>query len=239
MNNIRSSSWLSILAYTVGVAIGFFLILVGAWADMESGAYDFPRLANAGLGGLRCPVLMTREETGIISLSLSNPTDNPITPSVKVQISTDIFPQEITENVELMPGESRRLEWPVTSENIDLGWFVFAKVMRFSTYPLPSQETTCGIFVIDIPGTGRVFFPVLVTLSLIGMGWGLLQINRSLPASEWLRKHRGSLTFLALMIVLGLLLIVVGGWIFSLLVLVVILLLIIILSSSLVIDRSR
>lgn len=239
MNNIRSSRWLSVLAYTVGVGVGFFLILVGAWADVESGAYDFPRLANAGLGGLRCPVLMTREETGTISLRLSNPTDNPITPSVKVQVSTDTLPQEFTENIELLPGESSWLEWPVTSENIDLGWFILAKVMRFSTYPLPSQEATCGIFIIDFPGTGRVLFPVLVTLSLIGLGWGLLQINRSQPANTWLSKHRGSLTFLALMIGLGLLLIVVSGWIFSLLALVVILLLIVILSSSLAIDRSR
>lgn len=239
MNNARSSLLFGSLAYTIGVAIGFFLVLVGAWADLESGAYEFPRLANAGLSGLRCPVLMTPAERGSMSLRLSNPTSNPITPSVKAQISTALLPQEFTDHVELKPGESKRLEWLITSENIDLQWFVFAKVMLYSADPLPSQETTCGIFVMDLPGTGRVLFPGMVALSVICMGGGMLQIYRSRAGNEWLRKHQGSLAFLALMIGLGLILIVMGGWIASLLVLVVILLLIIILSSSLVIDKSR
>ena len=239
MKYARSSLLFGSLAYTVAVALGFFLVLVGAWADVESGAYGFPRLANAGLSGLRCPVLMTPAETGIISLRLSNPTSSPITPSVKVQISTASLPQEFTGHAELAPGESRRLEWPVTSENIDLGWFVFAKVMLYSADPLPSQEATCGIFVVDLPGAGSVLFPGMAALSIIGMGWGLFQINRSRAGNEWMRKHQGSLSLLALLTGLGLVLIVMGGWIASLLAVVVILLLIIILSSSLVIDKSR
>jgi hypothetical protein len=33
-------------------------------------------------------------------------------------------------------------------------------------------EATCGIFIIDLPGTGRMIIPVFVVLSFLGMGWG-------------------------------------------------------------------
>lgn len=225
--------------YTIGVAIGFFLILVGAWADMESSAYDFPRLANAGLGGLHCPILMTSGETGTISLDVSNRTGDQISPSIKALISTGLLPEESLEPIQLTPGESKRLEWRVDTRNIDMGRFIFAKVLLFSAHPLPSQEATCGIFIIDLPGTGRVLLPVLTSLSLLGMGWGLYKIKSSRASKDMSRKYMESMTFLALVIILGLLLSFMGGWVLSLLVLVVALLLIVILSSSVLIARSK
>ena len=226
--------------YAIGVIIGFLLILVGAWADMESSAYGFPRLASAGLNGMRCPILMTSGETGKVSLNVSNPTGAPISPSIKTQISTALLPEEFLEHIQLTPGESKRLEWRVDTENIDMGRFIFAKVLLFSAHPLPSQEATCGIFVIDLPGTGRMLYSVLTILSLTGMGWGLYRIKTSRGGSNDIsKKYVGSMTFLAIVIVLGLLLGFIGSWILSLLVLVVALLLIVILFSSVLIARSR
>ena len=237
MKNNQRSLWLDISSYGMGVIVGFFLIFVAAWADMEASAYDFPRLANAGLGGLRCPVLMTPDETGTIALDVSNPTEGQISPSRKTLISTRIFPEEFLDGIQLTPGESKRLEWTVDAENIDLGSFIFAKVLLYSAYPLPTREATCGIFIIDLPGTGRVIVPVLMALSLISMGWGLYRIYGLRTSNERLRKHMGSMTFLAILIGLGLVLSFLGGWISSLLVLVVSLLLIIILLGSLLMDK--
>ena len=225
--------------YAIGIAIGFFLILVGAWADMEASAYGFPRLANAGLGGLRCPILMTSGEAGMISLNVSNPTDAQISPSIKALVSTALLPEEFLEHIQLTPGESKRLEWRVDIRNIDLERFIFAKVLLYSAYPLPSQEATCGIFIIDLPGSGRMLVPVLTSLSLIGIGWGLYRIKSSHASKDMSRKYMGSMTFLALVILSGLLLSFTGGWILSLLVLVVALLLIVILASSVLIAKSR
>jgi hypothetical protein len=226
-----------LLSYGLGVAVGLFLMLVAVWADMESGSYGFARLANAGLGGLHCPVLMTPTETSTISLDVPNPTSNRISPSIRTQISTPLLPEEILENIQLTPGESKRLEWSVDAENIDMGYFIFAKVLLYSAYPLPSREATCGIFIIDLPGTGQMLMPVLMGLSLIGLVWGMHNINRFNTSNARLRKHMSLLTFLSIMIGLGLALSLVGGWIASLLVLVVSLLLIIILLSSLFMDK--
>jgi hypothetical protein len=237
MNNPKRL--LGFLSYGIGVAAGFFLIFVATWADIEANSYDFPRLANAGLGGLRCPVLMTPNETSTISLNVSNPTGNQISPAIKVLISTRLLPEEFLEGFQLMPGEAKRLEWTVDSEHIDLGNFILAKVLLYSAYPLPSREASCGIFVLNLPVTGRVLVPVLMVLSFLSMGWGLYNLSRFGALHGRLSKYMGSITFLAIIISLGLVLSFVGGWLSSLLVLVVALLLIIILLSSLLTDKAR
>jgi hypothetical protein len=237
MNNPKRL--LGFLSYGIGVAVGFFLIFVATWADIEANSYDFPRLANAGLGGLRCPVLMTPDETSTISLNVSNPTGNQISPAIKVLISTRLLPEEFLEGIQLMPGEAKRLEWTVDSEHIDLGNFILAKVLLYSAYPLPSREATCGIFVLNLPGTGRVLVPVLMVLSFLSMGWGLYNLNRLRAVHGRLNKYMGLITFLAIIISLGLVLSFIGGWLSSVLVLVVALLLIIILLGSFATDKAR
>lgn len=238
MRNNPPSLLLGLLSYTIGVAVGLFLILVAAWADLESTMYGFPRLASAGLGGLQCPILMTRDETATISFDISNTTDNPVSPSVRAHISTRLLPEEFLENFELTPGESKRLEWPVDPENIDMERFIFAKVLLFSSHPIPSREATCGIYILDLPGTGQILLPILVALSLVSTGWGLYSINRFRGSNEWLMKHAGSITFLAGIVALGFVLIFIGGWILSLLVVVLALLMIVVLLSSLLVSRS-
>lgn len=232
MKNNRRSPLPGFLAYGVGVAVGLFLIVVSTWADLESSSYGFPRLANAGLGGLRCPVLMTPQEKGTISLHVSNTTSNRLSPSIRTQISTALLPEEFLTDLQLIPGETKRLEWGVDAENIDMGYFIFAKVLLFSAYPIPSREATCGILILDLPVTGKMIVPVLVGLSLISMVWGLHSINRFSTADASMKKHRSAMAFLAIMIGLGLVFIFIGGWIPSLLVLVVSLLLVIILLNS-------
>ena len=238
-NNHQQLRLPGFISYGLGVVVGFFLIFIATWADIEASAYDFPRLANAGLGGLRCPILMTPDETSIISLNVSNPTEDRISPAIKVLISTRLLPEEFLEGMQLTPGESKRLEWAVNAENIDLGNFILAKVLLYSAYPLPSRETSCGIFVLNLPVTGRVLVPVLMVLSFLSMGWGLYTLNKFGALHGRLSKYMGSITFLAIIISLGLVLSFVGGWLSSLLVLVIALLLIIILLSSLLTDKAR
>jgi hypothetical protein len=237
MKNNEGSLLPGLVAYTVGAAVGLFLILIAAWADMESSVYGFPRLAGAGLRGLQCPILMTRGETATISFQLSNPTDDRISPSVKTQISTPLVPEEFLENLRLTPGETTTLKWPVDPGNIDMERFIFAKVLLFSSYPVPSQEATCGIFILDLPGSGRVLLPILIALSLLSMGWGLYQIGRLRAFNHWLRRHRGPLVFLAVIVVIGLVFSFLGGWIPSLLVLVLAVFMILILLGTLLAGR--
>lgn len=239
MKKNQISSLLVYPAYMVGVIVGLYLIVIATWADMESAFYGFSRLADAGLGGFSCPVLMTRDETSTISLKISNKTDNPISPAIKTEISTSHVPEEFLENIELAPGESKKLEWSVGPENMDLEYFIFAKVLMFSAHPLPNREATCGIFIIDLPGSGKVILPILVALSLLGMGWGLYGMNKAGASNEWVEKHVRPMAFLAIIVILGLVVSFMGGWVPSVLLLAVVLLMIVILLGSLFMSERR
>jgi hypothetical protein len=240
MKNNQPSIFLDFTAYVIGAAIGLFLIVISTWADLEATSYGFERLASGGLGGLRCPILMTPEESSTISFTISNPTDDLISPSIKTQVSTALLPEEYLEHLRLAPAASQRLQWTVGPENIDLEKFIFAKVLVYSAYPLPSRETTCGIFVVNLPGNGQVILAILILLSFLGMGWGLYSLNRSRSTSIWLAKRFAGLVFVALVIVIGCILSFTGKWLLSVLLMVVLLLTILVLiGTALTADSKR
>ena len=239
MKNSRRPLLFIIPAYMVGVLIGLCLIVIATWADMESALYGFPRLAQAGLGGFHCPVLMTDHDTNMVSLKVSNPLDQSINPAIMIMISTSTVADEFIENVELAPGESKILEWTVGPDNIDLEHFIFAKVLMYSAYPLPSKEDTCGIFIVNLPGSGKIFLPILVVISLLGMGWGIYGMNRFGFSNGWLEKNFRPMSFLALIVVLGLIVSFMVGWIQAILLLAVAVLMVFILLGSFFMNERR
>ena len=223
---------LGVLIYVLAVVTGLFLIGMSTWGDMEADSYGFQRRASSTLRGLNCPILLTREEPGEISLRVANPTDKPLHPSIRTEISADFDPQVLNESLDLAPGESKRLEWSLQPENIVLGSFILAHVQVYATYPIPNREKTCGILIMDLPGNGRTIVIALVTFTVIGLGWGLYSMSKSA-----LLKNRAPLTwnailFLAGLIVGGLILSLMGSWIPSIGILVVSVLISILLLNS-------
>lgn len=238
--NHKISTLIAYISYAAGLLVGLYLIVVVAWADMESAFYGFNRLADAGLRGFNCPPLMTRGETSSISLRVSNTADSPISPAVRVEISTRSLLQEYNENLNLAPGETQKLEFPVGPENIDLRRFIFAKALVFSAFPLPNQEATCGIYIINLPGSGMTILIVMIALSLLGMGWGVYGMRKSAASNEWAQKHVvRPMNFLAVIVLLGFVTSSTGGWLPSILLLAVAVLMVFILLGTLVMSEGR
>ncbi len=165
-------------------------------------------------------------------MTISNTTDDPIRPAVRTMISTPLASSESVEYIQLAPGESKKLEWEIGPGNIDLKHFIFAKAVVYASYPLPSQETTCGIYILDLPGRGMTILPVLIGMSLIGSGWGLYGIRKWGHPRGWLAKNNRSLAFLAVLVGLGLVVSLLGGWLPGVIVLVLVLLVITIQAGS-------
>lgn len=240
LNNKQTPAFFLLAPYFIGLAAGFFLILLGAWADMEATFYGFPRQGDPGLTGFSCPVLMTRDDVGTISFVATNTADIEIRPSVRILMSSPALPEEHLERIKLAPGESKKFEWRVDADNIDLSEFIFARVLMFSSYPLPSREAVCGIFVLDMPISGRILVPLLVAMSLFGMGWTLYAMNRAkLGGEKWIAKYLPALTFAFVVLILGFILTSMGAWIQSTLTLVIIALLLFILLSSFLLTERR
>src|SRR5262245_9816406 len=117
-NNKSSTSW--IVIFTLGALVSLALTVIATWSDLEAAFYGFDRRASTPLRGLRCPVLMNRNETGVVSVKISNTTDRKLSPSVRADFSTRLTPDFTLESVEIPAGESRTVEWSVGPENIDL-----------------------------------------------------------------------------------------------------------------------
>jgi hypothetical protein len=239
MKNNKSPLFLPFLIYGIGLAVGLILIAISTWADLEATFYGFPRQANAGLGGFNCPVLMTRDETGTISLVVANTTTSRVSPSIKTMISTPGLLEEYTERVVIEPDQSEEFEWQVDVDNVDLERFIFAKALIFAAYPLPTRETTCGIFVLNAPGSGRSIMPLLVMFSLACAGWGFFAMYKLRETNKWVAKNLGALAFMLVLLIIGFFSILKGWWMLSILILIVVLLMFIILPSSALLSERR
>ena len=234
----QTNSIFGVLFYVSAVVTGLFLTVISAWGDMEAASYGFPRRASAPLQGLTCPILLTRNEPGVISLRISNPTEKPLHPSARTEISADFEPQIFNESIDLAPGESKSLEWSLRPENVVLGNFILANVQVYATYPIPNREKTCGIFIIDLPGSGKTILTALVVFTVVGLGWGLYSMSKS-----GLLKNRAPLTWNAIilltaLIVGGLILSFMGSWLPSIATLVVSTLISLILINSLILKQN-
>ncbi|NOH01173.1 MAG: hypothetical protein HND47_03955 [Chloroflexi bacterium] len=181
---------------------------------------------------------MTANESSVISLKLSNTTDGKISPTILVETSSPATAFEFTEHVELAAGESLSREWHVGPENLDLKRFIFARALVYSAYPFPDRETTCGIFILKLPGSGTVIAWGTILLSLLGMGGGLYGVYQARGPEQRGVDLAQQLTFLSLVVLLGLVTAFMGWWIFGILALVISLLFVLI-SAGILIGRSH
>lgn len=235
-NTFRYNFFLSLFVF--GVVCGLTLIVLSTWADLEAAYYGFARRAGSGLRGLSCPVLMTRDEVNTITLKVTNPTDRKLSPAIRMEISSPAMAFLYSDYVELQAGESIVKEWEIGPENVDLKRFIFAKVLVYASYPVPDRENTCGVFIVDLPGRGAVIAWAMVLLSLLGMGAGLYGLSQVKDEERSGADLARQLSFLAVVVILGLITVYLGMWIQGILVLVIALLFSVI-ASGLVVNRNK
>jgi hypothetical protein len=205
---------LGLLLYAVGILIGVALIGSIIFADIEATFYGFKTITNKSLSSLRCPVFVTRDGQNKIKASVTNTTDKIAKPIMRVNFSNPgpLTPEQSI--FELQPGETRKFEWTVSQENIDLGNFIFVNVLVYSFYSVPARQSTCGMVYLDIPiisGTLLlvllVFFFGLFTVA----GYVLWESNTGPLTNRTIDLSRG-LKFLAGLVLVGICLSYPGWW---------------------------
>ena len=221
MRNKQPAPILPILLFAIGVITGLTLSALATWPDFEASSYQFARNTNTPLNGLRCPIILNRNETGTVSLTVSNTTDRLLTPSVKTQISTSGEPISFLEPLRLAAGQAKKLEWKIGPENIDLHYFIFVKALVYASYPIPNREATCGTFIMDLPFGGTTFLILMSTLSLASMGGGLFILSRINQRPERAEINLRPMYFLAILILTALIVSFMGWWIQSIVVIVI------------------
>jgi hypothetical protein len=216
-----------VILTVAGILMGLLLALLAAWADYESTAYGFPRRAQTSLQGLTCPVFIGKYEHGTVSIKISNPTERTLSPGIRTQISTPFEPDSRIEYVQLAPGEHITLQRTIGPENVDLGMFIFVDALVYSIYPVPDQESTCGILVLPV-ANGALVSIFGTTFSILLMAGGTYIRNES--------KHPGRRTrpvrFLVIATLLAMTLGFTGWWLPTVMLIILLILTLLIQASA-------
>jgi len=218
---------LGAVAFLVGILSGLALAGSAVWADFEAQFYGFDHMGDEPIRTLQCPVLMTVSETGHIRATFSNSSKRPIEQLVRTDISNFGPARSERTSLPLAPGERKTVDWAVTSADIDLGRFIFARVYAHPAYPYPFREATCGIMVLNLPGvTGGLVFALLIIICLVGILIGLgLWEKSSRPQKRRILESAHAMKFLAVIALVAVLTSLRGWWMIAGLCLVLALLL--------------
>ena len=209
-----------------GILIGLLLSVLAVWADYESTAYGFLRRAQAPFQGLICPVFIGKNESRIVSIKISNPTDRTLSPGVRTEISTSLELDSKTEHIKLAPGEQVTLQRTIGPDNIDLGLFIFVDALVYSAYPMPDRQNTCGILVLPI--TGGLILILGTALSILFMTAGMfISYKNGLPA----RRPRPML-FMVIATMLAMIFGFMGWWLLAVILIVFLILTLVITAGT-------
>jgi hypothetical protein len=205
---------IGLLLFSVGIFLGLALSGIAAWADLEASFYFGYEPTDKPLNTLTCPKILTRAESGTVTVSLNNPTQGAITPVVDIDISNHGAMRTLRTKPSIAPNETQRLQWTVTADDIVFGYLILAKVAVSHAATLPSRLGTCGTLVIDLPGlTGNQIFTIALAISLLGIligTWIWTGSNRPLNG-RGLDATR-AMVVLAVIVLAGMLFSFMGWW---------------------------
>jgi len=221
MDNNKISPNQLLALFFLGALMTLAMAVLAIWPDLEASFYGFNRRASTRLPGLRCPILLDKDETGLVSVKVSNTTERKLSPSVKAEFSSKLLPISTLDSIQIEAGESKTMEWTIGPENVDLDKFIFSKVLVFASYPIPDREATCGTLVIDLPMRGGTMLVLLTVLGVMVMGGALFGLTYSTTLSNRMERAIRPLTFLAILMILTLGVGLAGCWVQGILLLAV------------------
>jgi len=138
--------------FLLGVISTMALAAFTAWPGFEGLSYFATGAGYDPFGGMHCPILMSPRETGIVSASFANPTDDVMRPYYEVEISGRVASRQLEGQISVLPHASQSVTWTVNAGDIDLEPFVFVKMDVLPIGNHGTREATCGILVADVAG---------------------------------------------------------------------------------------
>lgn len=217
----RSATIAAVALYFLGVVWLGAMAFAAAWPDMEASVFDSGTAlaADAGLPELRCPWVMTADETAAVRVRFTNAADRPDAFLVRANISRGYasFVREDTQQVRLQPGESRELAWPVTAEDAAFDRLVLVRVLANRGLVTPARQSPCGILVLNVPGvSGQWLFVlgVLIGLALTTAGAAWWWVQRRPLGEAGIAAARAA-GLLAVLVVASLITGMAGVWLVS------------------------
>ena len=204
---------LAILIYSAGILLGLVLAVGTIWANLEASFYFGYSVKGEKPLILVCPPLMTLSESGIVTASIRNTTTRSLEPMIQTDISGNVL-RTIRDRIPVAAGETKKVTWEVTADDVDFGNLILVKVFQFQTFILPSADAFCGILVLDLPfhnGNQIYFSTLVVSLICIIAGLGLWTANNQPLRYRALDATR-AMGFLAILVLAGMIAGFFGWW---------------------------
>jgi len=216
-------STMGTLLFSIGILLGFFLLSMIVWGDLEASLFSSSMDAEKSLSSLHCPVFLSPNETGKVAVTLKNPSDKPLERFTRVFISEGFVTlmREIKQTVSIPASGKENVVWEVYPEDAVYDRIIFFRVYVNAKYPRPSLGASCGIIMIDLWGlTGNQTLWLIILTSLVCIGIGILIWTRKIKPNKetiWNRIH--SMYALAFLLFSGILIGYMGAWVIALLLL--------------------
>ena len=190
----------SLLLFLGGVFLEMAISAGVLWGELEARLYISPS-GNAGLS-VKCPHILSFDETGTINASIVNTLDQDVQPMVTAEISRNGGAQQISQTLTLAPHESKTIQWKVDASNILFGRLILVSILQGKYEDLPARQGYCGILFLNLFGMdGRETIVLLCSISFVllilgAVIWmrGRLPLN---PRNENIARAFGSLAILA------------------------------------------
>lgn len=206
--------------FLLGILLGAWLNGASTWAQFEASLFDADMVGNSELP-MQCPRFIATDETGIVAVTLHNPTEKDHSRFIRTHISAGYVTlmHEDARLVDVAAGESLTLQWPFTAKDaVYNGRMVFVRSFVVGRAPLPSASNGCGVYVLQhtfgLSGMQFALLISLVSLLLMGSGFYLWKKGQAAENPRVINLQRG-MWALAVSVVVGLGLMFAGEWFFA------------------------
>ena len=172
----KSLRTFGLVLYMLGALVGFLLLTMSVWGDVEASTFGAALKSDESLNTLSCPVFIAKDEVGVISAVIENGTDRDASPMVRSRITsgfvTLVDEQNLT--VDIPAGGAQEITWNVSMDNAAYGRLILARFYQFSNFSIPSRQGFCGIVVLPFTGvTGQQVFVGGFVLSMLLVAAGI------------------------------------------------------------------
>jgi hypothetical protein len=210
---------LGVTLFALGTLIGLIFYGYILWGDFEASFFDSAIHTDKSFGKLSCPIIITKNETGTIKATFSNPLERSITPRVRTHVTDGsvILMREEETMLQLLPGDQKELSWPISTADAAWDRFIFVRVFVFPTYPVPAMAGYCGtvaLNVTNLTGSQVVILTVLGTILLLGSGLAIyVAANQPLKGAS--RDMTAGMGVLAGATMIGIVTSLLGWWLLA------------------------
>lgn len=173
------------IVFAIGTILGMLLAGSTIIANLEANFYfGYSYDGEESLRDLDCPVILTGDEVGTVSVSISNPLERAVGPILEAEIGNEGLFRKYHEPISIPAGGSQTQQWTVSRDDVVFGNLILVRLFQFVTFRTPSRDGSCGIFYLDVPFSGTAVLVFSIVISVGGMALGILlwlTLNKSLP----------------------------------------------------------